>query len=164
MVTAFQDGEDLEVKRSRNLRRRHNNMICVVLTVVYYSMAVLYYTQQGAIRKPCSGWSPQNLSDVCTEQWNAADAVYFATVTMTTVGYGDLTPTSQDGKYVTLLFLLFGVIVSCTHSKLGCPLARPRLREQLCLMASQKRKTRSQNASLPPSLPSFADALAAILR
>ena len=32
----------------------------------------------------------------CLEPWNAADAVYFSTVTMTTVGYGDLKPLTAE--------------------------------------------------------------------
>jgi voltage-gated potassium channel len=37
------------------------------------------------------------------------DAVYFAVVTMTTVGFGDITPTSQAGKLMTVLMILTGI-------------------------------------------------------
>ncbi len=37
------------------------------------------------------------------------DAVYFAVVTMTTVGFGDITPTSQAGKVMTVLMILTGI-------------------------------------------------------
>jgi voltage-gated potassium channel len=37
------------------------------------------------------------------------DAVYFAVVTMTTVGFGDITPTSQAGKVMTTLMILTGI-------------------------------------------------------
>jgi voltage-gated potassium channel len=37
------------------------------------------------------------------------DAVYFAVVTMTTVGFGDITPTSQAGKMMTVLMILTGI-------------------------------------------------------
>jgi voltage-gated potassium channel len=37
------------------------------------------------------------------------DAVYFAVVTMTTVGFGDITPTSEAGKLMTVLMILTGI-------------------------------------------------------
>jgi voltage-gated potassium channel len=37
------------------------------------------------------------------------DAVYFAVVTMTTVGFGDITPISQAGKLMTVLMILTGI-------------------------------------------------------
>jgi len=40
---------------------------------------------------------------------NFGDALYFSVVTMTTVGFGDLTPTSDTGKLLTVLMILTGV-------------------------------------------------------
>lgn len=37
------------------------------------------------------------------------DAVYFSVVTMTTVGFGDVTPTSQMGRLMTVLMILTGI-------------------------------------------------------
>lgn len=39
------------------------------------------------------------------------DAFYFAVVTMTTVGFGDVTPLSDGGKIVTVLMILTGVLL-----------------------------------------------------
>ena len=39
------------------------------------------------------------------------DALYWATVTLTTVGYGDLTPVTDIGRFVSMLSSLFGVAV-----------------------------------------------------
>jgi voltage-gated potassium channel len=39
------------------------------------------------------------------------DAFYFAVVTMTTVGFGDVTPLSDGGKMVTVLMILTGVLL-----------------------------------------------------
>jgi voltage-gated potassium channel len=39
------------------------------------------------------------------------DALYWATVTLTTVGYGDLTPVTDVGRLVSMLSSLFGVAV-----------------------------------------------------
>lgn len=37
------------------------------------------------------------------------DALYFAVVTMTTVGYGDVTPTSEAGRGLTVMMILTGI-------------------------------------------------------
>eukprot|EP00930_Biecheleria_cincta_P071708 TRINITY_DN59177_c0_g1_i1.p1 TRINITY_DN59177_c0_g1~~TRINITY_DN59177_c0_g1_i1.p1 ORF type:complete len:342 (-),score=47.83 TRINITY_DN59177_c0_g1_i1:145-1170(-) len=49
------------------------------------------------------------------EGWSLGDAFYFSCVTMTTVGYGDLHPSSRSSKvFVTVYCLLsFGVLASC---------------------------------------------------
>lgn len=41
-----------------------------------------------------------------TEEWSIMDAFYFVTMTATTVGYGDFTPTTELGKFFTILFSL----------------------------------------------------------
>lgn len=41
---------------------------------------------------------------------NFFDAFYFVVVTMTTVGYGDVTPLSQTGRVMTLLMIFTGVL------------------------------------------------------
>lgn len=37
------------------------------------------------------------------------DAVYFSVVTMTTVGFGDVTPISEAGRFLTILMILTGI-------------------------------------------------------
>ena len=39
------------------------------------------------------------------------DALYWATVTLTTVGYGDMVPVTQIGRFVSMLSSLFGVAI-----------------------------------------------------
>ncbi len=43
------------------------------------------------------------------------DAVYFAVVTMTTVGYGDITPTSELGRGLTIMMILTGIALIPTQ-------------------------------------------------
>ncbi len=40
------------------------------------------------------------------EGWHLIDAFYFVTMTATTVGYGDLTPTTLTSKVITILYAL----------------------------------------------------------
>ena len=39
------------------------------------------------------------------------DALYWATVTLTTVGYGDMIPVTDIGRFVSMLSSLFGVAI-----------------------------------------------------
>lgn len=42
----------------------------------------------------------------CTEGWSIMDSFYFVTMTATTVGYGDFTPTTELSKFFTIIFSL----------------------------------------------------------
>ncbi len=50
------------------------------------------------------------------EQWSIIDALYFSVMTMATVGYGDLIPTTDISKVFTIVytFLSIGAFVSFT--------------------------------------------------
>jgi hypothetical protein len=43
------------------------------------------------------------------EHWGPIDAVYFCVVTLATVGYGDLHPTTDVGKLFTVVYILGGL-------------------------------------------------------
>ncbi len=43
------------------------------------------------------------------------DAIYFAVVTMTTVGYGDVTPVSDTGRTLTVMMILTGIALIPTQ-------------------------------------------------
>jgi len=45
------------------------------------------------------------------EKWSFLDSVYFMVITMTTIGYGDLTPAKDMGKLLTIFFGLNGIVV-----------------------------------------------------
>ena len=42
---------------------------------------------------------------------NFFDALYWSTITLTSVGYGDLTPVTDFGRLVSMLSALFGVAI-----------------------------------------------------
>ena len=44
------------------------------------------------------------------EGWSAMQSVYFCMVTMSTVGYGDFSPTHPWTKVITIFMILIGVI------------------------------------------------------
>ncbi len=43
------------------------------------------------------------------EGWSWIDSLFFTVVTLTTVGYGDLSPTGPGSKLFTVTFILLGV-------------------------------------------------------
>ena len=43
------------------------------------------------------------------EKWSWIDSFYFTVITLATVGYGDLTPTTPVGKIVAVIFVISGV-------------------------------------------------------
>lgn len=48
---------------------------------------------------------------VNVEHWSVVDAIYFSVVTLGTVGYGDITPTTDVGKLFTVFYIIFGLAV-----------------------------------------------------
>jgi len=43
------------------------------------------------------------------EKWSWIDSLYFTIITLATIGYGDLVPTTPVGKLVTVIFVIIGV-------------------------------------------------------
>lgn len=63
------------------------------------------------------------------EDWSYVEALYFTTSTLTTVGYGDLHPTSDLSRLVTVVFMLVGIgVVLYSLSSLGAHFTAHRIR------------------------------------
>merc|ERR1712137_389350 len=43
------------------------------------------------------------------DQWSMLDCLYFSVVTVSTVGYGDLTPTTSLGRWFAIFYMLVGI-------------------------------------------------------
>jgi hypothetical protein len=58
-----------------------------------------------------SGTGPSSPPSQPQCPWGALDATYFAVVTMSTVGYGDLSPTSFGSQLFTIFYAMAGIVV-----------------------------------------------------
>lgn len=45
------------------------------------------------------------------EKWEPLKCIYFVTVTITTIGYGDVTPTTDGSKVFTIFAIIIGIFV-----------------------------------------------------
>lgn len=66
------------------------------------------------------------------------DALYWATVTLTTVGYGDLTPVTEVGRFISMLSSLFGVAIIALPSGVITAAYMEELREMKKFKQDQK--------------------------
>jgi len=48
------------------------------------------------------------------EGWSWIDSFYFVVITLTTIGYGDITPTTSLTKLITIFYGINGVVVLLT--------------------------------------------------
>jgi len=49
------------------------------------------------------------------EDWSWVDALYFSTVAITTVGFGDLAPSTDGSKLFTVVYILGGIGIITTY-------------------------------------------------
>ena len=52
------------------------------------------------------------------EDWTWVDSLYFSVVAVTTVGFGDLTPSTNGSKIFTVFYLLTGISIITTYINL----------------------------------------------
>lgn len=43
------------------------------------------------------------------EGWSWINSLYFSVITLTTIGYGDFSPTTDAGKLFTILYIIIGI-------------------------------------------------------
>ena len=79
------------------------------------------------------------------EGWSVLDAIYFCVMTMSTVGYGDLVPTSPLSKIFTIVFtiLSIGIFAAVVSKVVQLILERRKARSHV--------HSRSDGTSEPPA-------------
>ena len=43
------------------------------------------------------------------EGWSWIDSIYFSVITLTTIGYGDFSPQTDEGKIFTMFYIVIGI-------------------------------------------------------
>jgi hypothetical protein len=75
----------------RDMFKQPETRALLLLSAAVLAIGVLFYTS--------------------VEGWSVLDAVYFCVVTLGTVGYGDITPTTNIGKFFTIIYIIFGLVI-----------------------------------------------------
>ena len=73
-----------------------------ILARILFTLFIIIFIYSGLIYQVEHPANPQVFATFL-------DAVYFSIVTMTTVGFGDVTPSSEMGRLLTLLMILTGI-------------------------------------------------------
>ena len=69
------------------------------------------------------------------ESWTWIESFYFSTITITTVGYGDLVPTSDASRLFTAIYVLIGVSIGIASlGIIGSELIKKRERKYIARM------------------------------
>ena len=84
----------------------------ILISAPYYFLGALFYSFNET--KKCESIiltaEPYYDPDTCREPWTLIDGFYFTTVSMSTVGYGDLTATTPTSRAFTALWIMLGVV------------------------------------------------------
>ena len=78
------------------------------------------------------------------EGWRYFDSVYYTVVTITTIGYGDFAPSTDLGKFFTIIFVFLGIgMAFYFFSLIGRYMFKKQLKKELAkserLRQSQKK-------------------------
>lgn len=90
-----------------------------LIIAIYLSVGILFYHVGATVQKPCDLQTvTERCPDAdlecilgCFERWTVIDSLYFSMVTMSTVGYGDLSPgTGWGDRIFTMIFIIVGIV------------------------------------------------------
>jgi voltage-gated potassium channel len=95
----------------REMFRQPESRALLIISTALLLVGVVFYTQ--------------------VEKWSILNALYFCVVTLATVGYGDITPTTDAGKVFTIFYIVVGLsIIGGFFATLGKLLHPGRLLER----------------------------------
>jgi potassium channel subfamily K len=79
--------------KKRTISTIHHSLYSISLIVGYVCIGIILYTS-------------------IVENMTVIDAMYFSCVTITSVGYGDITPTTQLSKAITIIYAICGTVIT----------------------------------------------------
>jgi len=108
-----------------------------IVTVIIFIVVLALYLAAGAI------------FFTMERQWDILDCIYFSVLTLTTIGYGDLTPETDGQKVFTIFYVLIGFcILGYALGHIGQYVAK---REERLLMRQLKDARDGRDNMLPES-------------
>ena len=81
------------------------------------------------------------------EGWSFLDSFYFSAITLATVGYGDLVPTTPGGKLFTVFYVFAGVGIILTFVQAVAQASVARRGETRALLGRRSRTPKSEDDS-----------------
>ncbi len=85
------------------------------------------------------------------EGWNLLDSLYFSVVSLTTVGYGDFTPTSDWGRAWAIVYILMGIGILSSFVGMVVRKRRERIRARSNESLFDMRDVRMRSAEMDQS-------------
>ena len=79
------------------------------------------------------------------EGWSWLDSLYFTVITLTTVGYGDLSPQTPAGKIFTMIYIILGLGILSSFIVLVAQHQRTESPTFLNRFADRKQNKESEN-------------------
>lgn len=92
----FFEHEDFFFGRVSTFRLQVARVIFTIITLIFVSAGFIYYAEAGLANPAINTF---------------ADSMYFTIVTLTTVGFGDITPMTELGRLFTVLMILSGIVL-----------------------------------------------------
>jgi len=89
------------LKEKKSLFRNLSTTQLIIIRIVFIIFAIIFVSS-GMIFYAESGKPGSNITSFF-------DAVYFSIITLSTVGYGDITPVTSYGRFITLLIVISGI-------------------------------------------------------
>lgn len=92
------DDEDIESLQKEHVTLRHQTQSLAIVAISVLVIGAIFFHH--------------------IEHWKWLDAFYFCTITLTTIGYGDLVPTTDAAKLFDMFYVLVGIGIIATFANL----------------------------------------------